>query len=222
MSTDVIVSSFDPICIVGGARIGNSEIQCLSRIVGQFVAADGGADHLLAAGVTPAAVIGDLDSLSPAARVTFARQLWHIPEQDTTDFEKTLCRVAAPWILALGFTGGRMDHALAVLNVLARYRDRAVVLLDSDDASFVAADGPMSLGLPVGSRISLMPLADVRVTATGLRWPLDDRAMHPTGTISASNEVAQPQVHIHSTGPLLITLPRAHLAAILTDVAPAE
>ncbi len=72
-------------------------------LVDAFVGVDGGADHLLAAGVTPAAVIGDLDSLSDLARATFAEQTYHIAEQETTDFEKALTRIDAARVLAVGF-----------------------------------------------------------------------------------------------------------------------
>ena len=62
--------------------------------------------------------------------------------------------------------------------------------------------------------MSLMPLAECRVTATGLRWPFEDKQMHPTGFISSSNEVAG-DVTIHADGPLLITLPVEFLASAM-------
>ena len=214
LSLNRIVSSNHTICLVGGARVDDDTITSILPLVDQFVAVDGGANRLLAAGISPAAVIGDLDSISLTARATFADLTHHIPEQDTTDFEKALSRVDAPVVLAVGFTGGRMDHTLAVLNVLARYSDRAVVLLDDTDICFVATQGTTSLSSPIGTRMSLMPLAECRVTATGLRWPFEDKQMHPTGFISSSNEVAG-DVTIHADGPLLITLPVEFLASAM-------
>lgn len=215
MAIDIIVSSVNLVCLVGGAKIGNVQLSADFPFADNFVAVDAGADHLLAAGVRPAAVIGDLDSLSAQSRSAFGEQLCLISEQDTTDFEKALTRVAAPVILAVGFTGGRIDHALAVLNVMARYADKAVVLVDDDDASFIAKPGVTEMALPAGCRVSLMPLADIVVTATGLRWPLNDRVLSPTGVVSASNEASGDPVRIAADGPLLVTLPRAHLQAAL-------
>ncbi|SFR35505.1 thiamine diphosphokinase [Yoonia tamlensis] len=206
----VIVSRNHTVCLVGGARVNPQVITSILPIVDHFVAVDGGADHLLDAGISPRAVIGDLDSLSEHARATFAAQITHIPEQATTDFEKALTRVANPMIIALGFTGGRMDHILAVLNVLARNTARAVILLDETDLCFVARIGETRIAPPAGTRIALMPLAAARVTATGLRWSFADQDMHPTGFISSSNEVAGP-VTVQTDGPVLITLPAAHL-----------
>lgn len=222
MSNHHIVSSSGIVGLVGGARIERTDIAELLPLVTDVVAADGGADHLLAAGLTPSAVIGDMDSISDRARAAFAEQMYHIAEQETTDFEKALSRIDAACVLALGFTGGRMDHALAVLNVLARNRERPVVLVDGNDASFILPAAPIALTMPMGARISLMPLSDVRVTATGLRWPLADAALHPTGMVSASNAVAGEKVTLQASGPLLVTLPRAHLGAALRAVVPAQ
>ncbi|WP_106743817.1 thiamine diphosphokinase [Yoonia maritima] len=214
---DAIVSSNHTVCIVGGARVHADTISYVLPLVERFIAADSGADHLLAAGIFPAAVIGDMDSISKSARATFDVVIHHIPEQDTTDFEKTLSRVDAPVVLAMGLTGGRMDHTLAVLNVLARYRDRAVILLDETDLCFVAPEGETRVDAPIGTRMSLMPLADCRVSVQGLRWSFEDQDMHPIGFISSSNEIAG-DVVIQAEGPLLVTLPMAHLSSALQAV----
>ena len=143
MSSETIVSTSRPVCLVGGASATNADISNVLQLVAGFVAVDSGADTLLRAGITPIAVVGDLDSLSQTARDTFANLLCQIDEQSTTDFEKALTRVAAPAIIALGFTGGRMDHILSVLNVMSRFPDKPVLLTDRDDVSFLrATTGP--------------------------------------------------------------------------------
>ena len=69
-------------------------------------------------------------------------------------------------LLALGFTGGRLDHTLSVLNAMVRYPEQPVVLVDEDDASFVAGAGRTMLELEVGTRISVMPVGAARPRAT--------------------------------------------------------
>ncbi len=216
-----IVSIHDIVGLVGGASIHPKEVAAISSFVDRYIAVDGGADHLLKAEKMPDAVIGDLDSLSDHARATFADRLCHISDQSTTDFEKAMTRLKARAVIALGFTGGRMDHVLAVLNVLVRYRDKRVILADADDVSFLAAQGQTTLQLPLGTRISLMPLDEARVSLTGVVWPFANVQMHPGGFVSPSNAVAADVVEIDAQGPALITLPRAHLAAALKAVVPA-
>ena len=172
------------------------------------------AETCLAAGIRPDAVIGDLDSISAEARSVFAEVLHPVTEQVTTDFEKCLMRIEAPLVLAVGFTGGRVDHLLAVLNVLARYADRRIVLLGTDDVSVIVPDS-MTMALAAGERISLLPLSETICSTTGLRWDLTDAALAPHAAISISNAAAAPTQCISATGLLLCSVPRRNLNALL-------
>lgn len=213
-----IVDSSDTVTLVGGANPRPVDINIALRHAPILVAADGGADAVLAAGLRPRAVIGDMDSLGDPARAAFADCLHPVPEQDTTDFEKCLIRIAAPLIIAVGFSGGRLDHTLSVLNVLARHRERPVILLGPDDVSFLVPHSHIALTLPVGMRLSLLPLAQARVDTKGLRWPINDAAMNFVDYISPSNEVALPRVEVWAMGPLLVTLPPAALEPVIAAV----
>jgi len=210
----VIVHSLHPIVLVGGAEIGPQELNIFQSRAKQFVGIDAGADHLLAAGIDPVAVIGDLDSLSSEAALRYADVLHRVPEQDTVDFEKGLMRVDAPLIYALGFAGGRLDHTLAVLHVMGRTPERPVILVSADDASAIVPAAGLDLRLPIGCRVSIMPLADAVVTATGVVWPFTDKQMHPMGFTSPSNRVAKDKVQIAAQGAVIVTVPRAQMDAL--------
>lgn len=221
MTQKPIVSVSKPVCLVGGAPIAQNSISAVFPFVSAFIGVDGGADHLLDAGISPAAVIGDLDSLSDKARATFADVLCAVAEQATTDFEKALTRVDAPAVLALGVTGGRIDHMLSVLNVMARHADRAVLLVDADDVSFLAPVGRCVLDLPPDSRISLMPIGRAKVSVSGVVWPFENQLMTPAGFTSPSNQVKDGVV-VETDGPVLITLPQACLPQALKAAVRAE
>ena len=79
----LIVDDPKAIAIVGGAQLAPEHLNILQTLTETFVAADSGADHLLAARITPKAVIGDFDSLSVQSRLEFGPYLTHITEQDT-------------------------------------------------------------------------------------------------------------------------------------------
>lgn len=222
MPNEPIVASHSPVCLVGGAAIAEDAISAVFAHVSAFVGVDGGADHLLAASVAPAGVVGDLDSLSDRARAAFSDRLCHVPEQSTTDFEKALVRVAAPLVLALGFTGGRIDHTLAVLNVMARFWDRAIVLADGNDVCFVARLGRTVFHADQDTRISVMPLGSATVSLSGVLWPFAARQMVPNGFISPSNAALGGQVVIQTDGPVLVTLPRLLLPTALQAAVRAE
>jgi len=212
-----IVSSLDPVSLLGGADIGMGELNISLSLAPTIVAADGGADHAFAHGLDVAAVIGDLDSLSKDCRAAFASRVHGVPDQDSTDFEKVLNGVEAPYYLASGFLGRRLDHTLSTLNVLVRLPAKTVFLLSADDVVFLAP-ATLDLHLPVGCRIGLLPFGRVKATSTGLRWNVNGLDLHPTQWVSSSNEVASESVSIQSDGPLFITLPLAQTQAALDAV----
>ena len=125
-----IVSENEPITIVGGAHFSQGLLlESLGRAPIAY-AADGGANLCMQYGYQPKQVIGDLDSISPSLRSEMEpSRVIHVAEQDTTDFEKLLIRVDAPFMLAIGFMGGRIDHQMAVQTVLTAYAHQKLSLI---------------------------------------------------------------------------------------------
>ena len=211
---DPIVHVPSPVTLLGGADLDDNELNICLKVAPSVVAADGGADHARRRGLRPLAVIGDMDSISAAARADFGDAMHRIAEQDTTDFEKCLTRITAPLIMAAGFLGGRLDHTLAALGVIARLRVHHVVLVARDDVCVLLPQGESVWHLTPGDRAALLPLGTATVTSVGLRWDLSDRALAPDGTVSSSNAVAAPTVRLSVSGPVLLTLPLAAWAAV--------
>ncbi len=211
-----IVYDLDPILLVGGAEVSVTSMKFLTSYTGKVVGADGGITHILHAGRDPEAVIGDFDSLPEMLRSSLPVDcLHHISEQNSTDFEKCLTRIDAPLVLALGFTGGRLDHELAALHVLLAFPERRCILIGEEDVLFLAPP-QFNIDLPAGCRFSVMPLAPVRAKSDGLRWPLGGLEYAPGLRIGTSNEViAGPgdiPVSLSVDRPsMLVILPREHL-----------
>lgn len=220
LSYSRIVQATTAVGLVGGGTVYPQDLDQIAKIAPFLVAADGGAASALAQGHIPDLVIGDFDSLPEfaAERLTPDR-LIRVDEQDTTDFEKCIMRIQAPLILAAGFTGLRIDHELAVMNVLARYPQTRCLVLGSDDVVF-HAPREISLDLELGSRLSLFPFATVTGWSEGLRWPIDGISFAPGGRIGTSNEVTGP-VRLGFDGDgMLILAPRQALAQILEALEP--
>lgn len=147
-----------------------------------FVCADGAVGTALAAGVTPHAVIGDMDSLDArgpgAAALPAGIERIPVPDQETTDLEKALLeaiRRGFGRVVVLGAAGRRWDHFYGHLSLFARFADR--LQLESEDAHGrlrVLPPGPwFALDLPPGSKLSLLPLPRASgIETDGLRWPL--------------------------------------------------
>ena len=212
------------VALVGAGPAGSGPLAaCLSR-AGVVVAADGGAAAALAAGRTPDAVIGDLDSLPPGCAVPPGR-IHRVAGQDDTDFEKCMDRIEAPIVLGAGFLGGRADHALAALGALARGRSSRgrpwppAILVGTEDVVF-AVPPRIELPLAPGCRVSLFPMAPLSARSEGLEWPLDGLALAPSGRVATSNRATGP-VRIAPDAPgLLCLLPADRLDVVIRALAP--
>ena len=206
-----------PVTLVGGGTLGQGALDVALKLAPHLVAADGAGDRLAAMGLTPAAIIGDLDSLADPAE-------WHggqttvlpISEQDTTDFEKCLYATDAPGYVGVGFTGRRVDHLLAVFHAMLRRAETPVMLIGENDVIAITPEAGLSLSLRPGARVSIYPLVPVTgVESEGLRWPVNGLQMETGRQIGTSNiaDAAQIRVRFDRRGALII-LPKAFAAEL--------
>lgn len=211
-ASDVIVRAESAVTLVGPGETAAQDLDELLAIAPRLVAADGGAARALEAGHAPEAVIGDLDSLPQFVREALPPERFHrIDEQETTDFEKCLMRIAAPVILATGFTGGRLDHELAVYNALARHPLCRCIVVGAADLVFLAPLR-LELALDPGARVSLFPLDRVTGRSTGLDWPIEGLDFAPGGRVGTSNRATDGRVTLDfDRSGMLVILPRAAL-----------
>jgi thiamine pyrophosphokinase len=211
-----IVESKAPVTLVGGGAGNAADVILAQSLAPVCVAADGGAALALKAGVMPDAVIGDFDSLPDeiSAQIPAAR-LFHITEQSSTDFDKALCRIVAPLVIAVGFTGDRVDHQLAAFHVLAAHAGRPCVVLGAHEVIFHC---PAQVALPVadGDVVSLFPMQKVSGRSTGLQWPIEGLAFDPMRLIGTSNRATGP-VRLWMDGPgMLCIAPRRILSDLVS------
>ncbi|MEO0402093.1 MAG: thiamine diphosphokinase [Pseudomonadota bacterium] len=217
--TTRIVHSFNPITLIGGGEASRADVDAARALAPTCVAADGGADFARRHNVLLEAAVGDFDSISAetlsalpdAARI-------HVAEQDSTDFEKALRHIAAPAVVAVGFTGGRIDHQLAVLHVLVACADTPCVVLGAEEIVFLC---PRQISLPTsaGDVVSLFPLAAVSGASEGLKWPIDGLAFDPARFIGTSNEAIGPVTLTMNDPAMIVILPRAYLGVVTQALA---
>ncbi len=176
-----------------------------------IVAADGGTRHTLAAGLTPAHVIGDLDSVPAEVRAHLetAGTVFHVhpPTKDETDLELALLWAAAQGadeIVVLGALGGRPDQALANLLLLAlpALEGHAVLVRDGDwEIRLLRGGETLRLRGHHGDTLSLLPLGgDAEgVTTRGLAYSLHDETLHCGPARGVSNVFAGEEAFVQVT-----------------------
>ena len=142
-----------------------------------IVCCDGAADRLMCAGLQPAAVVGDGDSISPAAIERWADRIYLDADQSTNDLTKAVQYCAARgWthITILGATGGREDHTLGNISLLSEYAASGLtVKMVTDRGIFSPIFSPTVFRCSVGAQVSVFSL-DPRapVAYRGLRYDL--------------------------------------------------
>jgi thiamine pyrophosphokinase len=171
-----------------------------------LLAADGGATFLVAAGVTPEAVVGDFDSLDDAAAAALRAQgvefVRYPVRKDVTDgelaVEEALRRGAGELLLA-GATGA-LDHTLGHLAILRRLAERGIAarMVAPDLAvTVLVAPAEAALVAPAGVRVSLAPCGgDAIVSLSGLAYPLDRGVLPADACLGLGNCVAEPPAWI--------------------------
>jgi thiamine pyrophosphokinase len=178
------------------------------RPTDRIYCADGGTRHALALGLTPQAIIGDLDSLSPdivaemeAAKVAIHR---HPVGKGQTDLELALNLAVAEKpdeILLLTALGGRLDQMLANILLLARPEYAPVRLILADGPYWaMLLRGHQSMTIPgqPGDTLSLIPLTPTvsRVSLTGVAWPLEKATLSLGSTLTISNTLTTSQAMV--------------------------
>ena len=213
-----IVETGSFVMILGAGAPDPADIDEVAALAPVLVAADGGAGFALKAGKVPDAVIGDFDSVSgEVLKQVPGDRLHRIEDQVDTDFEKCLARIAAPLLLAVGFTGERLDHQLAAYSALLRFPQKRCIIIGPRDLVFLAP-AEVQLDLELQSPIALFPLVPITGRSKGLLWPIDGLDFAPGGRLGTSNTVTGPvQLQMDRPG-MLVILPRAALRATIAGL----
>lgn len=135
-------------------------------------------------GRLPAAVVGDMDTLSPAWQKRLGTLVVKVAEQDHNDLTKAMRYVLETWpeaadITILGAGGRREDHTVGNLGLLMEYtrlfdlQGKRVTMVSDYSTAFAITD-TCELHVGTGRRFSLFsPDNSLQIRSEGLQWPTD-------------------------------------------------
>jgi thiamine pyrophosphokinase len=198
--TVIVVTGSEPLDPVAVAAVPPSAI---------VLAADGGLDHALAAGLIPAGLVGDLDSITPEG-LAWAEQHStverHDPRKDQTDTELALAMAIdlnpARLVLLAG-GGDRLDHTLGALGALGHPTLTSIPIIEGwwgrQRLRVLHGPGRAEINdLSPGSSLSVLAAHGPceGVTITGVEWPLTNHELDPLVGLGISNMAVAPTVSI--------------------------
>ncbi len=183
-----------------------------------LVAADAGLSFLRTHGIYPTHIVGDFDSADETS-LAFYRDTKSVeivqfqPEKDWTDTEiaaELALTKGCEELTVLGATGGRLDHTLGNIQLLALIKERGAdgFLLDPQNRVYLRDHSfTVEKDRQWGKYLSLFAYGgEVKdLTLTGVKYPLDRFRLGNIGTRTVSNEITSDQAVISfSSGKLLV------------------
>jgi thiamine pyrophosphokinase len=187
--------------IANGEPPQKKRLALLIQQAGKVICADGGANTALKMGITPDAIVGDLDSVHAEALVKFRRVAIHEDRNDeTTDLEKAIAwaiQLKYDHITVVGASGRRLDHTVGNLGVLPKFFPDAIVTLVDDHGELCYVGREYTFEAGKGDVVSLLPLNRCEgVSTTGLRYPLEGEILELGVREGTSNIVVSSPVSI--------------------------
>jgi thiamine pyrophosphokinase len=179
----------------------------MARDAKLVIAADGGARHALALGLTVTQWVGDFDS-SVGIELDAPRQTFPT-EKDSTDLELALAcakSLGATSATILGAFGGRFDHALGIALLAAREtRLGFPIALESGSEAAWVLTGRHSIPLEPEQTFSLLALEPSVVWLSNAKWNLENAALEVGSGLGISNiALGHVEVRLKSGCALLI------------------
>ena len=212
------------VVVIGGGALSARALDAI-RPDAVVIAADSGLDHAVAAGLRPAVLVGDLDSISASGRMwAYARGVEiheHPMDKDATDTEIAIARsLEVPGVRHLLVVGGvdesgerRLDHQLATLLALGHPSLAELgsvrAVLGGAGFSMLHPGRHSVLDIEPGQLFSLLALHGPcdGVTVTGARWPLDEESFAGTEARGVSNEGSDHTEVTVARGVLTVVIP---------------
>jgi thiamine pyrophosphokinase len=189
------------VVVVAGGRAPRTESALGIPSGAPVVAADGGLEHAVALGLEVTVAVGDFDSASPSAleaaeeRGVLVER--HPADKDATDLELALDAALAlspGRILVLSGDGGRLDHLLSTLLLLASAKWAAVrVDAEVGEARVHVIRGERTIDGRAGELVSLLALHGPAeaVWTEGLVYELRGETLEPGSSRGVSNLFAR-------------------------------
>ena len=183
------------------------------------IAVDGGGAVCIEAGITPDIVLGDFDSLDPAAldwlRRGGATVKSYPADKDQTDLELALAAArskGADHVTVTAVSSHRLDHTLSAMGAIGAAADLRPQIVEPDVRVWVLGEGgEVELRVTgLGATLSLVACGEAAVVSiTGVRWPLAERSLTHGSGLGVSNIVTdEAGAHIVvQSGTLLVIAP---------------
>lgn len=205
-----------PVIVLTGGDQVDASVAAALPAAAFVIAADSGLHNAATLGLDVDLVVGDFDSVDTdvleQARGLGAEIERHPEAKDRTDLALALdvaLRFAPADVTVVGGAGGRLDHLLANVLLLASdtYRELTLRAVTNATTYHVVRDTVALSGRP-GDHVTLLPVhgAAHGVTTEGLLYPLAGESLDPGTTRGVSNELLGERARVRVEAGVLLAI----------------
>ena len=198
---------------VGAGSIYAEDLPFTKKENDLLIAADGGYEYLVKAGMTPDLLIGDFDSME---KPKVSCETITLPvEKDDTDIvyavKEGFCRGYTHFVIFGGLGGERLSHTIANIQLLEYIANQGgtAQLIGGTTSLFLLRNGQTyTFTGRQGTKFSLFSISPtVTVTQQGVKYPLAQATLQRSFPLGVSNCVTQPTatVTVHEGTVLVVT-----------------
>ena len=200
MNKVLIFTSF--VYNIAKTQIKADEFDCV-------ICADGGLTVAKTLGITPDILIGDFDS----TKLPQCDNIIRLPmEKNMTDTEAAIDLAISKGyadITILGGLGGRFDHTMGNIGMLAKHldRDKKVCIVDGSNKVFMLLPGTYDIEKSSYKYLGLVSYGKEceNLSISGVKYPLEDYRLPNDTTLGVSNEILENTARLSFTsGKLLL------------------
>ncbi len=210
-------SQFHVAILAGGQRPDPELAAQATAHCQRLICANGGFDTAHDLGLTPNAVVGDLDSLDPELVQVLEKKKIplrrHPPDKDLSDLELAL-RLAHSWgateVTVLGALGGRLDHLIfnLVAGLTFCHEQRMKARLISRTVEALLISGTTTILDRPGWLASVLCLSESSqgVCLEGFEYTLQRATLRRAQSLGLSNRVVAPKATISVDSGLVVAI----------------
>lgn len=161
-------------------------------------------------------ISGDFDSHSGSDEEIYQEKFIHTPDQDKTDFGKSLeilIEKGVSKVDVYGGSGGEMDHFLGNLTVAYSFKNQLDIKFYDEFSTYYFIPNNFVLNDVKGKMVSLYPFPIAEnVVTKGLNWPLNSETLKMTDRIGTRNFALEDEISItYQSGDMLIFIDQSYL-----------
>lgn len=143
----------------------------------RIICLDGAIKTCLKNNITPDAIIGDGDSISPGLREEYAHLLHIYSDQNTNDLTKAVAYCIKNGFLTIkvvAATGKREDHTLGNISLLLEYMSGCKIEMITDYGIFTPISSTTEFNSIAGQQVSIFNFDGSPITSHNLKYPLNE------------------------------------------------